>query len=265
MCIRKSVGLHGQNDIEDVMTVQVLINLNLERFPNLIPAPLSTDGRIGPNTLKAIAAFEMGVMGLPSSDSVIAPGDATVKAMLAGLPSGPTKEKLSVAMPQATRARIDLYFDGLVAGMRRHEITSPLRIAHFIAQIAHESGCFLYAEELASGDAYNGRTDLGNLQANDGPRFKGRGLIQLTGRNNYTRYSNDSGHGREYVDHPERIAEDPALAVDVACWFWKENGLNELADHDDLKGVTRRINGGYNGLDKRNDFLFRAKAVLGLV
>jgi putative chitinase len=262
MCIKKSVGIAGQNDLVDVLIVQILYNLNRARFKGSLPPKLTPDGRIGPNTLNAIARFETRVMKLAESDQMIVPGDATIQALLAGLPKGPSKEKLGVVMPQALPARIDLYFQPLVAGMKRYKITSPLRIAHFIAQIAHESGSFRFAEELADGSAYEGRVDLGNTRTGDGRRFKGRGLIQLTGRANYELYSKASGV--DYVSKPQLIASDPFAAVDVACWFWNRRGLNGLADADDARTITRRINGGFNGIDDRLDYLGRAKAVLGL-
>jgi putative chitinase len=201
-------------------------------------------------------------MKLASSDGMLAPGDATVEALLQGLPAGPSKEKLSVVMPRALPAKIDLYYDPLVAGMKKHDITSNLRMAHFIAQIGHETASFLFAEEIADGSAYEGRSDLGNTQSGDGKRFKGRGLIQLTGRANYAAYSKDSGV--DYVAKPELVASDPFVAVDVACWFWNTHGINKLADEDDVKAVTKRINGGFNGLDDRIEYLVRAKAVLGI-
>lgn len=262
MCIKSSVGQSGRNDLVDVTIVQILLNLNLPRFADPKPAALKPDGRIGPGTLKTLARFETEVMKLPSSDLMVVPADATIKALLAGLPAGPSKEKLAVVMPQATPKRIDLYFEPLVAGMRKYAITTPLRIAHFIAQLAHESGAFRYAEELADGRAYEGRVDLGNTQPGDGPRYKGRGLIQLTGRANYAAYSKASGV--DYLAKPDKLANDPYAAVDVACWFWQTRDLNKLADADDVRGITRRINGGFNGIDDRIDYLARGKAVLGL-
>lgn len=262
MCIAKSVGLAARNDVADVRIIQVLLNLNLAAWSAPGRAPLSVDGQIGPNTIQAIQAFETRAMGLAASDGLVTPGDATLRRLLAGLPPGPTKEKLGLVMPRAMPRRIDLYFEPLVAGMTRYGINTPLQIAHFIAQLAHESGSLLYAEELADGNAYNGRTDLGNVEPGDGPRFKGRGLIQLTGRNNYREYSQFTGI--DYVSAPERIASDPMACVDVACWFWKSHGIGALAEADDARAVTKRINGGYNGLDDRLEHLARAKALLGL-
>jgi putative chitinase len=262
MCISSSVGRGGRNDLADVAAIQILLNLNRERFPDPQPAALSTDGRIGPNTLKRIEAFETVVMKLAESDALIAPGDATIKALLAGLPPGPSKEKLAIVLPLAARSKIDLYFEPLKAAIIRYGITSPLQMAHFIAQLGHESMSFLYSEEIASGAAYEGRADLGNTQPGDGKRYKGRGLIQLTGRANYAAYSKAAGV--DYVAKPEQLAKDAAVAADVSGWFWKDRGCDKLAAKDDVKAVTKRINGGYNGLDDRIRNLQRAKAVLGL-
>lgn len=260
MCITKSVGLGARNDVADVRILQVLLNMNSEAWSPDPQRLLEVDGRIGPSTIDAIRAFETRAMGLRESDGLVAPGDATMTRLLAGLPPGPTKEKLTVVMPRAMQKRIDLYYEPLVQGMTRYGIDTPRQIAHFIAQLAHESGSLLYAEELADGNAYNGRTDLGNTEPGDGPRFKGRGLIQLTGRNNYAQYSQYTGI--DYVSDPTRVALDPFACVDVACWFWQSRKIGPLADADDAKAVTKRINGGYNGLDDRLEHLARAKALL---
>ncbi len=262
MCIARSVGESGRNDLPDVMVFQTLFNLNLDRFPDPKPAKLKVDGRIGPGTLKAIEKFETIVMRLASSDRMLAPGDATMASLLKGLPSGPSKEKLSVVMPRALPPKVDLYYDALVVGLKKYDITSSRRMAHFIAQIGHETASFRYAEELADGSAYEGRRDLGNTQPGDGKRFKGRGLIQLTGRANYAAYSQATGV--DYVARPQLVATDPVVAVDVACWYWNSRKISKLADKDDAKAVTKMINGGYNGLDDRLDYLGRAKAVLGI-
>jgi putative chitinase len=262
MCIVNSVGQSGRNELADVKVFQILFNLNIDRFPEPKPAKLTTDGLIGTNTINAIKSFETTIMKLASSDGMLAPGDATIAALLDGLPPGPSKEKLSLVMPRALTAQINLYYDPLVTGMKKHDITSNLRMAHFIAQIGHESASFRFAEEIADGSAYEGRQDLGNTQAGDGKRFKGRGLIQLTGRANYAAYSKDSDV--DYLANPQLVASDPIAAVDVACWFWNRNKINDLADKDDVKAVTKRINGGFNGLDDRIEYQVRAKSVLGI-
>ncbi len=133
---------------------------------------------------------------------------------------------------------------------------NELRFAHFIAQLAHESGNFRYMEEIASGAAYEGRKDLGNIMAGDGVRFKGRGPIQLTGRANYQKYGR--ALGIDFESHPELVAI-PSIGLLVACKFWVNNGLNELSDRDDVLTITRRINGGTNGLNDRKANLAKIK------
>jgi len=137
-------------------------------------------------------------------------------------------------------------------------ITSTQRLRHFIAQVAHESGCFRYVLEIYGGEAYNNRPDLGNIMPGDGPRFRGRGLIQITGRTNYEQCSMALFGNKRLLDTPE-LLEQPVNAVRSAMWFWNTRGLNALADSDDIRAVTRRINGGYNGLDNRKTLYERAK------
>lgn len=136
---------------------------------------------------------------------------------------------------------------------------SPLRLAHFMAQLVHESGSFKYMEEIASGKAYEGRADLGNTQPGDGVRFKGRGPIQLTGRANYREYGR--ALGIDFERHPEIVAL-PSVGLHVALEFWKRRGLNALADADDVVAITRKINGGVNGLEDRKSHLVKAKGLL---
>lgn len=129
------------------------------------------------------------------------------------------------------------------------DINTPARIAHFMSQCGHESGLGMYTKELASGTAYEGRMDLGNTQDGDGPRYKGAGYIQLTGRTNYLRFANFIGdpdimQGVDYV-----AAKYPWSS---AGFWWANAGMNALIDTDaTVEQVTRRVNGGYNGLQDR--------------
>lgn len=168
---------------------------------------------------------------------------------------------LKQIMPHASSANINKYLPELVKLMPQFGINTPLRIAHFISQVAHESGSLNYMKELSSGKAYEGRKDLGNVVPGDGERYKGRGLIQITGRNNYGIFKQYLGGKPDIIAHPE-LLEQPHLAVMVSCWFWKTKGLNELADKDNLLAITKKINGGTNGLDERRKFLIQAKKVL---
>lgn len=134
-----------------------------------------------------------------------------------------------------------------------------LRLAHFLAQLVHESGSFRYMEELASGKAYEGRADLGNTQPGDGVRFKGRGVLQITGRSNYRRFGRKIGVDIER--HPE-IAAIPSIGLHLALEYWRDRKLNALADADDITGITRKINGGFNGLEDRKAHLKKIKGWL---
>jgi len=163
----------------------------------------------------------------------------------------------------APGARAAAICDGLAAAMPETialaGLTSDLRLAHFFAQCAHESDGFHTTTEYASGRAYEGRRDLGNTQPGDGPRFKGRGLIQLTGRANYARAG--AALGVDLIERPELAAQFPYAAT-IAALFWRDHGLNVLADADDARAITRRVNGGLNGLAQRLACLTRAKAAL---
>lgn len=136
---------------------------------------------------------------------------------------------------------------------------SGLRLAYFMAQLIHESGSFRYMEEIASGAAYEGRADLGNTQPGDGKRFKGRGPLQITGRSNYRKYGKLIGIDLE--SHPE-LAAVPSIGLHTALEYWRQNNLNKLADADDVVGVTRRVNGGTNGLPERKTHLAAIKGWL---
>jgi putative chitinase len=144
--------------------------------------------------------------------------------------------------------------------LAQYAIDTDIRTAHFLAQICHESAGFRAAEEFASGSAYEGRKDLGNTQPGDGRRYKGRGLIQLTGRANYAEYGETLG--LDLLNNPE-IACQPITSLRIACEYWKRRGLNKFADQDDIETITRRINGGLNGLNDRKAYLTKAKAVFG--
>jgi putative chitinase len=140
----------------------------------------------------------------------------------------------------------------------KYEIDTRLRDAHFLAQACEESDGFCTTEEYASGAAYEGRVDLGNTQRGDGCLFKGRGLFQLTGRANYASYGR--ALGIDLVANPT-LAADPPTSLLIACEYWRRNNLSALADADNLTGITRRINGGLNGIDTRRAYLAKAKAV----
>ena len=156
-------------------------------------------------------------------------------------------------------ARADV-LDGLAraAGpiLAKYEINTSLRLQHFMAQIAHESAGFRYLREVwgptPAQTRYEGRKDLGNTQPGDGFRFRGRGFLQVTGRANYRRIG--AAMGLDLEAHPEKL-EEPAVALESACIYWRDHRLNALADKDDLRAITLRVNGGLNGYDSRNGYL----------
>lgn len=170
-----------------------------------------------------------------------------------------TIEQLQQIIPNAG-SRVGVFHQPLVDAMAEFDISTPARQAAFLAQVAHESGSLRYVREIASGGAYEGRVDLGNTEPGDGIRYKGRGLIQITGRANY-QVCGDS-LGLPLLEHPE-LLEQPENAARSAGWFWAWKRLNDLADAGDFVRITKRINGGLNGYDDRANFWERAKQVLG--
>ena len=170
-----------------------------------------------------------------------------------------TVEDLRAICPHLGAGKAALYIEPLVEAMAEFEINTIQREAAFLAQVAHESGSFNYVRELASGAAYEGRQDLGNIEPGDGVRFKGRGLIQITGRTNY--YQCGQALGVDLTANP-MLLEQPILACRSAAWFWKTHGLNELADKGDFLRITKRINGGINGLADREAYYSRAQEAL---
>ncbi len=146
----------------------------------------------------------------------------------------------------------DIYF-------AKYKVDNYLRVCHFLAQAAHESDGFKTLTEYASGREYEGRHDLGNVQAGDGVRYKGRGIFQLTGRANYSTMSKTLGV--DLVGHPE-LAATGEISLETALDYWNSHLLSGYADNDDVRTITRRINGGYNGLDSRIAYLKIAKSIV---
>jgi predicted chitinase len=180
-----------------------------------------------------------------------------------------TETQLQQIMPRLAADKLGIYLPFLNAAMERCGIDRPLRVAAFVAQLAHESGEFRWMEEIWGPTAAQQRYEppgdlarqLGNSAAGDGARFKGRGPIQITGRANYQKFGGLLGI--DLVGAPPRAAQ-PDVAFDTAGLFWRSNGLNELADSEQFVAITRRINGGTNGLAQRQAYYDRARAVLGI-
>lgn len=142
-------------------------------------------------------------------------------------------------------------------------LDSGLRLAHFLAQAGHETAGFSRMVEIwgptPAQRRYEGRSDLGNIRAGDGFRYRGRGILQITGRDNYRRFG--ALIGVDIEGQPD-LAAEPAIAMALACAYWTSRRINASADRDDVEAVTRLVNGGLNGLDDRRQRLARAKAIL---
>jgi predicted chitinase len=218
--------------------------------------PGALDGQWGKRTRRAVLAAEQDV-GLPKSGALSGPLIASleqrVSRQVARVPRIDMDQmaRISGTFPAAHLIHLRAALIEIAA--------TPLRAAHFVAQLAHESDRFKAMEEYASGAAYEGRADLGNTEPGDGIRYKGRGVIQLTGRANYSRAADYLG--LSLVEQPG-LAALPGVAYQTAAMYWLDRNINADADADDLRAVTRRINGGTNGLKDREHHLRRTKEVL---
>ncbi len=180
-----------------------------------------------------------------------------------------TDNALRLIMPRIPPDKFEMYFLLLNRVMQDFQINTPLRESAFLAQIAHESGQLRFMEEIWGPTQQQRRYEppsdlarrLGNTQPGDGKRYRGRSPIQLTGRANYQRYGGLLGV--DLVNNPD-LAATPQISFQVAATFWRTNGLNELADVRDFITITRRINGGLNGLQDRQRYYDIAKGVLGV-
>ena len=172
--------------------------------------------------------------------------------------------QLALIMRRISPARRAAFLQPLNAAMQERGITTLARVSAFLGQIGHESGELVWMEEIWGPNDAQRRYEppstlaqrLGNTQKGDGFRYKGRGPIQITGRDNYKRYGELLG--LDLVGNPQQAAT-PEVGFRIAALFWQRNGLNELADAGDYKAITKRINGGFNGLDHRMLMLERAR------
>lgn len=168
-----------------------------------------------------------------------------------------TPAEIHLCMPYASAGNCAKFAQAITDAMAEFGIDTPLRQAFFLAQIAHESASLSTTSEYASGGAYEGRVDLGNTSPGDGVKYKGHGLIQTTGKTNHFRVADYFGVPHEgivvWLQTPEGSARSAGL-------FWRDHGLNQSADANDIRANTRVINGGYNGLNERDRRLAEAKA-----
>ncbi|MGE8069548.1 glycoside hydrolase family 19 protein [Pseudomonas sp. NPDC089569] len=179
-----------------------------------------------------------------------------------------TEQQLLRIFPNA-RSQAGVFISALNEAMAHRRIDTPRRMAAFLAQVGHESGQLQFVRELGS-DQYLSKYDTGVLAARlgntpepdgDGQRYCGRGLIQITGRANYRQCSLGLFGDERLLTTPQ-LLQQPQWAAESAAWFWESNGLNELSDQDRFNSITRRINGGLNGLQDRLELWARARAVL---
>lgn len=221
--------------------------LNADRRLHRLP-PIPDDGVFGPQTAAVVAEFQA-EHGL-ESDGVV--GKETWRALRAE-PHAPSRihtieaKALRHVSSGLSEASAQEWARRLGEAMIRHDITTDRRACKFLATVLHESGHFRWTTELwgptAAQRRYEGRDDLGNSQRGDGFRFRGRGLIQLTGRANYT--SAGKGLNADFVRNPDIVAT-PRYATATAAWWWKEHGCNELADIAGVPGLLKasiRVNG----------------------
>ncbi|XP_076042841.1 glycosyl hydrolase family 19 domain-containing protein HI_1415-like [Oratosquilla oratoria] len=204
-----------------------------------------------------------------------------------------TLKKLRDIMKCGTKASADKYFEAIKSTFKKYNINTPLRQAHFLAQIGHESSSLKATEEnlnyskkallsdfenyfptdaLAEEYArkpekianriYANRLGNGNEASGDGWKYRGRGLIQLTGKANYEQFNKNTKEN--VVANPDLVASDANLAVEVAGWYWNSRNINKAADADDVEKVTKLVNGGDKGLKKRKEYLARAMIALGI-
>lgn len=186
-----------------------------------------------------------------------------------------TQTQIRRAVPNVFGARIDEFVASFNQWAIPMGIDTPMRVAHYLSQVFHESGCLRYTEELASGAAYDtGKLaqKLGNTPAKDGDgqKYKGRGYIQLTGRTNYMNFSKSDCCTEDVVKYPEKVAKFPLNQI-ASMWFWQTNRLNDIADTDNgqntsdvCKRITKRVNGGLNGFSERYYYLRRFKKEFGI-
>ena len=181
-----------------------------------------------------------------------------------------TVQQLMRAVPQTNSQTAIEFVAVFNEWADRFGINTPIRIVHFLSQVYQESGALRYTEEIASGKQYEGRKDLGNTSPGDGVKYKGRGLIQLTGKSNFKAYQESGFCVGNLMEHPEWLSKSPGHTKS-AMWFWWKNNLSAIADQDNgvnanevCKKITKRVNGGYNGLSTRQFYMRRFKKEFGM-
>lgn len=217
------------------------------------------------NLKNAASAYEKGDKTSADKIKFEEPGkESDEQEGTTGAPADPNYDPVTVAelreiVPELSQAKAEEMVGPLNEAMREGGMNTPARQAAFLSQIAVESDRFNTYEEYADGSQYEGRTDLGNTEPGDGTKYKGRGVIQITGRYNYTQMSEDLGV--DFVNHPE-LAATPDYAFKSAVWYWNNHDGNAVADGGNITDITRMVNGGTNNLAERTEYYNRGLQVL---
>lgn len=165
--------------------------------------------------------------------------------------------------------RVDNFLHHINEWLDVFDINTPLRACHFLAQCCHETNGLKSTKEIGSAKYFSkyerGKlaSQLGNTKIGDGAKYKGRGLIHITGRANYQAYQN-SGYCKGDIMTTPELLEKPLGAVKSSMWWWKAHSCNKLADNDDVLALTKKINGGTNGLESRKKWLSKCKKAIGV-
>lgn len=212
----------------------------------------------------AVALHALSTPVVPAAPAAAAPAPAPAPQPAAA--PAPQPIAAPAALPGADQAHVSAWLPQINTAMAAAGIDdTPQRAAAFLAQIGQETDGFATLTEYSDGSAYDGRADLGNTEPGDGPKYKGRGALQLTGKHNYELAS--QALGVDFVNHPELVA-DPQYAFATAAWYWTTHNLNAVADNAhprdpaSIDPVSQIINGGSNGRDVRRDHFIQVCQVL---
>ncbi len=218
------------------------------------------------NGVAAAVVRALGAIALGAIAAMIAygsPGSQQIAFASSVKPPAPAPAPMT--LPGANPANTAAWLPDINHAMTSAGIDTPRRAAAFLAELSEETAGFDTLTEYGSGNDYNGRKDLGNIQAGDGPKYKGRGGLQLTGRNNYAKAS--KALGVDFVNQPTLVA-DPKYAFATAAWYWTSRNLNAAADKADPQDaasfdqISRIINGGTHGEDvRRNNYIRMCQAL----
>lgn len=216
------------------------------------------NGSFGATTKAAFAQFKQATQ--QSHPDELGPGSAKMLIELKEVPGG----KNLITKAQAEEIYGNPIYDNelkdLNACLKRFQINTPARLRHFLSQTAHESGGLKWMKELADGWEYEDRFDLGNTQPGDGPKYKGAGVIQLTGRANYLDFSKFINDSR-VMDGVEYVSK--IYPFSSAGFWWHNNRMNALCDQGaSVEQVTQRVNGGLRGLEEREAYYRKACKVI---